>query len=156
MTPDLGLPTRGSIKGTFAESRRAFDEFLKGAPEDPRKLTARYRLGELAYLVGDLAAARRSLEEFSAATTDHPGLEMALTYLGDTCFGLQDFTAARVAYQRSLAAYPGGTTGGPSKIWPGADSGGPGATRSGPLDAARAGQVNRSPNGSTGPGCKLV
>ncbi len=104
----FGLASARLYQGNFAESRRAFDEFLKGRQDDPRKLTARYRLGELAYLVGDLAAARRSLEEFSAATTDHSGLEMALTYLGDTCFGLQDYTPALAAYQRSLAAYPKG------------------------------------------------
>jgi TolA-binding protein len=104
----FGLATARLYEGKFAESRRAFDEFLKGAAPDPRKLTARYRLGELAYLLGDLAAARRSLEEFTAATKDHPGLEMALTYLGDTCYGLQDFPPARLAYQRSLSAYPSG------------------------------------------------
>jgi cellulose synthase operon protein C len=104
----FGLGTARLYQGNFRESRRAFDEFIKGAPQDPRKLTAQYRLGELAYLLGDLAAARRSLEEFSGATTDHPGLEMALTYLGDTCFGLQDLAPARAAYQRSLAKYPNG------------------------------------------------
>ncbi len=105
----FGLANAHLSDGNFRESRRAFDDFFKGAPDDDaRKLTARYRLGELAYLLGDMAAARQSLEAFTAATTDHPGLEMALTYLGDTCFGLQDFAPARVAYERSIAAYPKG------------------------------------------------
>ncbi len=104
----FGLANARLYQGNFRESRQAFDEFLKGAPDDSRKLTARYRLGELAYLLGDLAAARRSLEEFSTATSNHPGLDVALTYLGDACFGLQDFSPARAAYQRSLAAYPAG------------------------------------------------
>ena len=108
MTLDSGSPTRGSIKGTFARLGGPLTSSSRVRRTDPRRLTARYRLGELAYLLGDLPAARQSLEEFSAATADHPGLEMALTYLGDTCFGLQDFPQARVAYQRSLAAYPSG------------------------------------------------
>ena len=111
----FGLASARLYQGNFREARRAYDDFLKGAPEDPRRLTARYRLGELAYLMGDLPAARRSLEEFSAATSDHAGLEMALTYLGDTCFGLQDLPQAQVAYQRSLSAYPRGRLAGRAK-----------------------------------------
>ena len=71
-------------------------------------LTARYRQGELAYLLGDLHGARRALEAFTRENVAHRGLEMAWTYLGDTCFGLQDFAQARIAYERSLAAYPAG------------------------------------------------
>ena len=120
----FGLANARLYQGNFREARRAFDEFLKGAPEDPRRLTARYRLGELAYLLGDLAAARRSLEEFSAATSDHPGLEMALTYLGDTCFGLQDFphgTGGLPAVARGVSRRKAR---GASEVWPGADFGG--------------------------------
>ena len=104
----FGLATARLYLGNYREARRAFDEFLKDAPADPRGLTARYRLGELAYLLGDLPAARQSLEKFRAATSDHAGLEMALTYLGDTYFGLQDFAKRAGAYQQSLAAYPQG------------------------------------------------
>jgi cellulose synthase operon protein C len=104
----FGLANARLYQGKYREARQAFDEFLKDAPADPRGLTARYRMGELAYLLGDLPGARKSLEEFRAATSDHAGLEMALTYLGDTYFGLQDFAQARGAYQKSLAAYPQG------------------------------------------------
>ena len=104
----FGLASARLYQGNFREARRAFDEFLKGADQDPRRLTVRYRLGEIAYLLGDLTAARRSLEEFTAATSDHAGLEMAWTYLGDTYFGLQDFGKVRGTYERSLAAYPRG------------------------------------------------
>ena len=48
----FGLANARLYQGNFRESRRAFDEFLEGAPADPRNLTARYRLGELAYLLG--------------------------------------------------------------------------------------------------------
>ena len=71
-------------------------------------LTARYRQGELSYLLGDLPGARRALEAFTSAKVAHRGLEMAWTYLGDTCFGLQDFAPARIAYERSLSSYPSG------------------------------------------------
>ena len=107
-TLDSGSPTARLTRETFASLAGPLKISSKVHRRILDKLTARYRLGELAYLLGDLAAARRSLEEFSAATADHPGLEMALTYLGDTCFGLQDFPPARAAYQRSLSAYPNG------------------------------------------------
>ncbi len=97
--------------GRYREARGAFDDFLKGAPKDPRALSAGFRLGELSYLLGDLPAARKALETFTSGTTDHPSLELAWTYLGDTCFGLDDLPGARVAYERSLAAYPRGRSG---------------------------------------------
>ena len=73
-------------------------------------MSARYRLGELSYLLGDLPTARAALEVFTNAGTGHPSLELAWTYLGDTCFGLEDMPRARVAYERSIAAYPQGRT----------------------------------------------
>ena len=121
---DSGWRTRGFIRGTFARLVGPLTSSSRGAPRDPRKLTARYRLGELAYLLGDLPAARRSLEEFSAATADHAGLEMALTYLGDTCFGLQDFAQARGGLPAVARGVSQGEACGTSEVWPGADSGG--------------------------------
>src|SRR4029079_2196735 len=67
---------------------------------------AKYRLGELSYILGDLTEARKSLESFLANGARHPNQETAWTYLGDVCFGLDDLPAARTAYQRSLADYP--------------------------------------------------
>jgi TolA-binding protein len=105
----FGLANARLYQARYAEARQAFDDFLKGAgPGDSRLLSARYRLGELSYLLGELAAARRALEAFTAATADHRGLELAWTYLGDTCFGLHDFAQARIAYERSLADFPKG------------------------------------------------
>ena len=106
----FGLASAWLAMGRYREARGAFDDFLKGAPDDPRALSSRFRQGELSYLLGDLAAARVALEAFTSAKTSHPSLELAWTYLGDTCFSLEDLPRARVAYERSLTAYPQGRT----------------------------------------------
>jgi TolA-binding protein len=104
----FGLANARLDQGRYADSLRAFGEFLEAAPDDARARTARYRLGELSYLTGDLPAARRSLEAFTADNGPHPALETAWTYLGDVCFALNDLSAARAAYERSLADHPRG------------------------------------------------
>jgi cellulose synthase operon protein C len=104
----FGLANARLDQGRYADSLRAFGDFVAAAPGDPRSRTARYRVGELSYLLKDLPAARRALEAFTADKADHPALETAWTYLGDVCFALNDQTAARSAYERSLAAYPRG------------------------------------------------
>ncbi len=106
----FGLASAWLSMGRYREARGAFDDFLKGAPDDPRALSARFRQGELSYLLGDLPAARTALEAFTSAKTSHPSLELAWTYLGDACFALEDLPRAKVAYERSLAAYPKGRT----------------------------------------------
>ncbi len=104
----FGLANARLNQERYADSLRAFADFLDAAPADARSRTARYRLGELSYLTGDLPAARRALEAFTAGKGDHPALETAWTYLGDVCFALNDWPAARTAYERSLAAHPRG------------------------------------------------
>jgi cellulose synthase operon protein C len=106
----FGLGSAWLSVGRYREARGVFDDFLKGAPDDPRALSARFRLGELSYLLGELPAARGALEAFTSAKINHPSLELAWTYLGDTRFGLEDLPGAKVAYERSLAAYPQGRT----------------------------------------------
>ena len=104
----FGLANARLDQGRYADSLRAFGEFLEAGPTDPRSRTARYRVGELSYLTGNLAAARQSLETFTADRSAHPALETAWTYLGDVCFALNDMAAARSAYERSLADHPRG------------------------------------------------
>jgi TolA-binding protein len=104
----FGLANARLDQGRFADSLRAFGEFLNANAGDPRARTARYRVGELSYLTGDLAAARRALETFTAENAAHPALETAWTYLGDVRFALNDMPAARLAYERSLADHPRG------------------------------------------------
>src|SRR5262249_13568756 len=55
----FGLANARLYQGRYGDARRAFEEFLNGALDDPRALTARYRLGELSYLASDLPAAQR-------------------------------------------------------------------------------------------------
>jgi TolA-binding protein len=104
----FGLANARLDQGRYADSLRAFGEFLEAEPKDPRSRTARYRVGELSYLTGDLASARRALEAFTADKAAHPALETAWTYLGDVNFALNDMPAARSAYERSLAEHPRG------------------------------------------------
>jgi TolA-binding protein len=104
----FGLANARLDQGRYADSLRAFGDFLRTAPADPRSRTARYRVGELSYLTGDLPAARRALEAFTATRADHPAMETAWTYLGDVDFVLNDLAAARSAYERSLADHPRG------------------------------------------------
>ncbi len=105
----FGFANARLYQGRYQDARAGFDDYLKDAAhDDPRRITARYRLGELSYLVGDLGAARRELEAFTATKGRHLGFETAWTYLGDTCFGLQDWPSALKAYERSLADYPQG------------------------------------------------
>ncbi len=104
----FGLANARLDQGRYADSLRAFSDFLESAAGDPRSRTARYRVGELSYLTGDLPAARRALEAFTGGRSDHPALETAWTYLGDVRFALNDWPAARAAYERSLADHPQG------------------------------------------------
>ena len=104
----FGLASSRLYQGRYQEARQLFADFLQAASDDPRALSAQYRVGELSYLLGDMPAARQALEAFTGAKVDHPALEMAWTYLGDTCFATKDMQLARLAYQQSLAAYPRG------------------------------------------------
>jgi TolA-binding protein len=104
----FGLANARLYQSRYREARTSFGEFLAAAPGDSRALTARYRLGELAYVLGDLAGARRELETFTATKANHPGMEMAWTYLGDACFALKELAQARRAYEHSLSAFPKG------------------------------------------------
>src|SRR5262249_21365973 len=104
----FGLANARLDQGRYADSLRAFGQFLGAAPGATRSRTARYRVGELSYLTGALRAGRRALEAFRADKAVHPALETAWTYLGDVCFALNDRPAARVAYERSLADHPRG------------------------------------------------
>ena len=74
MTPGLGSPTRGSIKGTIARLGRPLTSSSRVHRDDPRGLTARYRLGELAYLLGDLPPrGGRSRSSPRRRSTTRPG-----------------------------------------------------------------------------------
>src|SRR5262249_19035955 len=57
----FGLAAARLYQGKYKEARAAFEEFLAKAPRHPRARTARYRLGELSYMLGDLAEARKAL-----------------------------------------------------------------------------------------------
>jgi cellulose synthase operon protein C len=104
----FGLANSRLYQERYREARQLFADFLQAAVDDPRALTARYRVGELSYLLGDMTAARQALEAFTRAKANHPALEMAWTYLGDACFGMKDMPGARLAYQQSLTLYPQG------------------------------------------------
>ena len=103
-----GLANARLGQGRYPDALRAFEDCLKDGPADSRGLTARYRVGELAYLLGDLPKARRELETYTAAADGHAGLEMAWTYLGDVYSGLNDPRRAKAAYEKSISAYPDG------------------------------------------------
>jgi TolA-binding protein len=104
----FGLATAYLYQGRYDDSRELFKKFLASAPDDRRALSARYRIGELSYVLGDLPAAREALETFTKSTTSHPALEMAWTYLGDAYFGQSEMTRARRAYEQSLTLFPKG------------------------------------------------
>ena len=104
----FGLACARLFQGRYKESRAAFQDFLRLAPNHVRARTAWYRLGELCYMLSDLPAAREALERFTADPAPHANLETAWTYLGDVRLGLDDPKAAREAYETSLKRFPKG------------------------------------------------
>lgn len=104
----FGLAAARLFQGRYKDSRAAFQEFIRLAPNHPRARTAWYRLGELSYMLGDLPGAREALERFTADPDPHANLETAWTYLGDVRLGLDDPGAAREAYETSLKRFPKG------------------------------------------------
>ncbi len=68
----FGLGNAWLSLGRYREARGAFDDFLKGAPDDPRARSARFRQGELSYLLGDLPAARNARRELHQYEDEPP------------------------------------------------------------------------------------
>ena len=105
----FGLGNARLFLGKYQEARRAFEEFVRLAPDHPSAPTGLYRIGETAYVVGDLPGARKNLETYVASNpTDRRYLQAAWSHLGDVDFRLNDLPAARKAYESSLAGNPQG------------------------------------------------
>ncbi len=105
----FGLGNARLFLGKYQEARRAFEEFVKVAPDHPAAPTGLYRIGETAYVVGDLPGARKALEAYvSSNPIDRRYLQAAWSHLGDVDFRLNDLPAARKSYENSLAGNPQG------------------------------------------------
>lgn len=112
----FGLSNARLFLGEYKEARQAFEEFVQFAPSHPNAPTGRYRIGEIAYILGDLPAARKALDGYveeaqgpGGATGERRYLQAAWSRLGDVDFGLNDLPAARKAYENSLAGDPKGS-----------------------------------------------
>ena len=106
----FGLGNARLFLGQYREARRAFEEFVRSAPDHPNAPTGRYRVGETAYVLGDLPAARQALEAYVVADPgDRRYLQAAWSHLGDVDFRMNDFLAARKAYESALAGNPQGS-----------------------------------------------
>ncbi|MEW4571227.1 tetratricopeptide repeat protein [Tautonia sp. JC769] len=104
-----GLANAHHFLQEYAEARAAFEEFLEVAPEDhPSVPTALFRVGELAYVLGDLPAALDALESYTGGAKNHRYQELAWPYLGDVRFQRGDLEGAREAYEETLNTYPDG------------------------------------------------
>jgi cellulose synthase operon protein C len=106
----FGLGNARLFLGKYKEARQAFEEFVKVAPNHPNAPTARYRVGETAYVLSDLPAARQALEEYVGANSgDRRYLQAAWSHLGDVDYRLGDLSAARKAYESALVGSPQGS-----------------------------------------------
>lgn len=104
-----GLANAHHFLQEYAEARAAFEQFLEVAPTDhPSVPTALFRVGELAYVLGDLPAALQALESYTQGSDNHRYQELAWPYLGDVRFQRGDLPGARAAYEHALSRFPEG------------------------------------------------
>ncbi|QDV38253.1 tetratricopeptide repeat protein [Tautonia plasticadhaerens] len=113
-----GLANAHQFLQEYDRARSAFEEFLRVAPAGhPNAATALFRVGELAYVLGDLPAARRALESYTAGPPAHRYQELAWPYLGDVRFREGDLDGAREAYEHALSAFPDGRLADRSRLY---------------------------------------
>jgi tetratricopeptide (TPR) repeat protein len=136
----FGLANARLYQGNFRDARAAFDEFLKGAAHDPRRLTARYRLGELAYLLGDL---RARVWKWLGPISETPasGFRTFRTRGSPMSGRSRHIRRGSLPNERNMVS--GGR-------WLGLEN----ETKR--RECCRSSPSKRSLNGSTGPGCKSV
>lgn len=104
-----GLANARHFLQEYAAAREQFEAFLKVAPADhPNAATAHFRVGELAYVLGDLPTARNELRGFLDKDPSHKYAGLALPYLGDVLFRLGDMDGAEAAYRKALSDHPNG------------------------------------------------
>ncbi len=90
--------------GHVQSAHAAYDNFLSslGGEAHASELTARFRLGETAYLLGDFQQAQRVLREFVDGYPDHEHVPYALPYLADLASRRCDYEEViRLAQQMS-------------------------------------------------------
>ncbi|WP_169973681.1 tetratricopeptide repeat protein [Tautonia rosea] len=104
-----GLANAHHFLQEYAEARATFEQFLEVAPKDhPSVPTALFRVGELAYVLGDLPVALKALESYTKGSQNHRYQELAWPYLGDVRFQRGDLQGARAAYEHALSTFPDG------------------------------------------------
>jgi TolA-binding protein len=113
-----GMANAHQFLQEYEKARSAFEEFLRAAPSDhPNAPTALFRVGELAYVLGDLPASRRALESYTSGPPAHRYQELAWPYLGDVRFREGNLDGAREAYEHALAAFPDGQLADRSRLY---------------------------------------
>ncbi len=113
----FGLASARLALGRYKEARTEFETFVKDAPANhPNHATARFRVGETAYLLGDLAAARTALEGFLTESPKHRNAETAWSHLADVSYRLNDYARAKTAYEKVIA-FPNGRLAERSKLF---------------------------------------
>lgn len=95
--------------GQYAEARKAFDDFLALAPDNPNAPSARFRVGETSYLLGDTERAAKELRQYlDTAPADHAQRDSALVYAGDLALRQEKPAEAEAYYSKSLTDFPKG------------------------------------------------
>lgn len=113
-----GLANAHQFLQEYDQARTAFEEFLRVAPDGhPNAATALFRVGELAYVLGDLPSARRALESYTAGPPAHRYQELAWPYLGDVRFREGNLDGAREAYEHALSVFPDGRLADRSRLY---------------------------------------
>jgi TolA-binding protein len=108
-TATYALATCKLFLGQYAEARRAFEDFLLLAPEHGNAVSARFRVGETSYLLGDLDKAAKALKDYLATSpADHPQRDSALVYAGDVALRQEKAVEAEKLYRQSIETFPKG------------------------------------------------
>lgn len=103
------LATCKLFLGQYAEARKAFEDFLLIDPDNPNVASARFRVGETSYLLGDVEKGAKALKQYlDEAPADHPQRDSALVYAGDLALRQEKPRDAEASYAKSLAEFPKG------------------------------------------------
>ena len=150
----FGFANARLYQGRYQDARAGFDDYLKDAAhDDPRRVTARYRLGELSYLVGDLRGRAAGARGFYGDEGPAPRIRDSVDVPGRHLLWAARLAQRLKAYERSLADYPQGRLADPRST----DSEGrwlPGRARPSDHRTARARPAREDPTGSIGLGCR--
>ena len=103
------LATCKLFLGQYAEARKAFEDFLLLDPDNPNVASARFRVGETSYLLGDVEKGAKALKQYlDDAPADHPQRDSALVYAGDLSLRQEKPRDAEASYAKALAEFPKG------------------------------------------------